>query len=48
MFKVFDVSGFFSQDAVMLSFLVIGRLSGVIVDVGHGKVRHPQGSVGLR
>lgn len=38
MFEAFNVNGYFIQDSATLSLYAVGRLSGVVLDIGHGKV----------
>lgn len=38
MFEVFNVAGMFSQDHAVLSLYAVGKVSGSVVDIGHGKV----------
>ncbi len=42
-FEVFNVDGLYTQDQATLSLYAVGRLSGCVVDVGHGKVSSQQG-----
>mmetsp|Transcript_15911 Transcript_15911/g.34353 ORF Transcript_15911/g.34353 Transcript_15911/m.34353 type:complete len:377 (+) Transcript_15911:10-1140(+) len=38
MFEVFNVNGLFIQDQAVLSLFAVGKVSGCVVDIGHGKV----------
>ena len=37
MFEEFNVAGLFLADQAVLSLYAIGKLSGLVVDMGHGK-----------
>lgn len=38
MFEVFNTNGLFIQDQATLALYAVGKLSGCVVDIGHGKV----------
>ena len=38
MFEVFNVQGFFAQDQPTCALYALGKVSGCVVDIGHGKI----------
>lgn len=38
MFETFNVSGLYAMEQAVLSLYSVGRITGVAVDVGHGKI----------
>lgn len=37
MFETFNVSGLFVSDGAVLSLYALGKLTGCVIDIGHGK-----------
>jgi actin-related protein len=37
MFETFNVSGLYAVEQAVLSLYAVGRITGVAIDVGHGK-----------
>lgn len=38
MFETFNVSGLYAMEQAVLSLYAVGRITGVAIDVGHGKI----------
>lgn len=38
MFETFNVSGLYAMEQAVLSLYAVGRITGVSIDVGHGKI----------
>jgi hypothetical protein len=38
MFEVFNLAGYYGADQAVLSMYALGRSSGTVIDIGHGKI----------
>jgi actin-related protein len=38
MFETFNVGGLYAVEQAVLSLYAVGRITGVAVDIGHGKI----------